>query len=281
MQCRVEGTLVNFTHLKFFSYLAYAHVNDGKLEPRGKKCIFLRYADGTKGYKMWCLDEDARESVDDNTTPKEVQPEEQHDLQSYSLARDSQRRNVRAPQRFRHEDLVAYAFTMAEDIKNNTWEHVKPPKGQKIVGCKWVFKKKEVKHSSIRVLLAMVALHDMELHQLDVKTTFLHGELEGKIYMRQPKGFVIQEKEDHACLLKKSLHGLNNHIDNDIKDIAQGISIGSRYMDCPEKSLWETVQWILRSLIGYVFTLDGFAISWKATLQSTVALSTIEAKYMQ
>ncbi|GJR53654.1 transposable element [Tanacetum coccineum] len=215
-----SGTPANFTHLNFFGYPAYAHVNDGKLEPVEKKCIFL------------------------------------------GLARDMQRRNVRAPQRFRHEDLVAYAFTMAEDIeiqepftyreansspeskqwslamnedmeslyKNNTWELAKPPKGQKIVGCKWVFKKKEgitgikyerfkaclvaklftqregvdfsevftpvVKHSSIRVLLAMVALHDMELKQLDVKMEFLHGELEEKIYMRQPEGFVIQEKFD-------------------------------------------------------------------------------------
>ena len=35
-----------------------------------------------------------------------------------------------------------------------------------------------------------------------------------------------------------------------------------------------------RSLIGYVFTIGGCAISWKVTLQSTVAFSTIEAKYM-
>ena len=40
-----------------------------------------------------------------------------------------------------------------------------------------------VKHSSIRVLLVMVALFDLELKQLDVKTTFLHGELEEQIYM--------------------------------------------------------------------------------------------------
>jgi hypothetical protein len=40
-----------------------------------------------------------------------------------------------------------------------------------------------VKHSSIRVLLSMVALFDLDLEQLDVKTTFLHGELEETIYM--------------------------------------------------------------------------------------------------
>lgn len=45
-----------------------------------------------------------------------------------------------------------------------------------------------VKHSSIRILLAFVAQFDLELVQLDVKTTFLHGDLDKEIYMTQPKG---------------------------------------------------------------------------------------------
>jgi hypothetical protein len=40
-----------------------------------------------------------------------------------------------------------------------------------------------VKHSSIHTLLSIVAMHDYELEQLDVKTVFLHGEFEGVIYM--------------------------------------------------------------------------------------------------
>ena len=43
-----------------------------------------------------------------------------------------------------------------------------------------------VKHSSIRALLGIVAFHDYELEQLDVKTAFLHRELEEDIYMQQP-----------------------------------------------------------------------------------------------
>lgn len=126
--------------------------------------------------------------------------------------------------------------------KNGTWSFVKPPSGKRIVGYKWVFKKKDgipgiedarykaqlvakgysqvqgvvfndifspvVKHSSIHVLLALVVMYDLELEQLDVKTTFLHGELEEQIYMHQPKGFEIEGKEDHVCLLKKSLYRL-------------------------------------------------------------------------
>jgi len=40
-----------------------------------------------------------------------------------------------------------------------------------------------VKHSSIRILLALRAQYDYELDQLDVKTAFLHGDLEEEIYI--------------------------------------------------------------------------------------------------
>ena len=65
-----------------------------------------------------------------------------------------------------------------------------------------------VKHTSIRVLLAMVAWFNLELEQLDVKIAFLHGELEEQIFMYQSEGFIIEGKEDHVCMLKKSLNGL-------------------------------------------------------------------------
>lgn len=65
-----------------------------------------------------------------------------------------------------------------------------------------------VRHTSIRVLLAIVTHQDLELEQLDVKTTFLHGELEEEIYMTQPDGFQVPRKENYVCKLKKSLYGL-------------------------------------------------------------------------
>lgn len=126
--------------------------------------------------------------------------------------------------------------------KNQTWELTSKPKNQKVIGCRWTFKRKEGipgvekarykarlvakgfsqipgidfnevfspvgKHSSIIVMLAIVAQYDLELEQLDVKKAFLHGNLEEKIYMMQSEGYVRKGNEDMVCLLKKSLYGL-------------------------------------------------------------------------
>ena len=62
--------------------------------------------------------------------------------------------------------------------------------------------------TSIRVLLSIVAIHDLELHQMDVKTAFLNGVLEEEIYMQQPEGFVEAGKEHLVCKLNRTLYGL-------------------------------------------------------------------------
>ena len=65
-----------------------------------------------------------------------------------------------------------------------------------------------MKHSSIRILLAIVVQFDLEQVQLNVKTAFLHGDLEEKIYMTQPDGFKVAGKENWVCKLTKSLYRL-------------------------------------------------------------------------
>jgi hypothetical protein len=126
-------------------------------------------------------------------------------------------------------------------LLRRTWEVVPLPKKKKTINYKWIFKRKEglspseppkyktrlvakgynqipgvdynhvfspvVKHSSIHTFLSIVALHDLELEQLDVKTAFLHGELED-IYMDQPEGFIVSGKKKYVCKLKRSLYGL-------------------------------------------------------------------------
>ena len=56
--------------------------------------------------------------------------------------------------------------------------------------------------------MAVVTHYDLELHQMDVKITFLNGNLDEEVYMYQSEGFSFKEKEYMACKLKKSLYGL-------------------------------------------------------------------------
>jgi len=58
------------------------------------------------------------------------------------------------------------------------------------------------------MLLAIVAQFYLELEQMDIKTTILHGELEEKMYMKQFESYIQEGKENKLCLLNKSLYGL-------------------------------------------------------------------------
>ena len=60
----------------------------------------------------------------------------------------------------------------------------------------------------IRLLLALAALEDWEIHQLDVESVFLNGVLDEEIYMEQPQGFIIAGQETKVCHLCKVIYGL-------------------------------------------------------------------------
>ena len=62
--------------------------------------------------------------------------------------------------------------------------------------------------TSIRMLLAIATLHNLEIHRMDVKIAFLNGELNEEIYMEQPEGFIVPGQEKKVCRLVKSLYGL-------------------------------------------------------------------------
>ena len=124
---------------------------------------------------------------------------------------------------------------------NDVWDLVDIPNGVKPVGCKWVYKTKRdskgnverfktrlvakgftqkegvdynetlspvTKKDSFRIIMVLVPHYDLELHQMDVKTAFLNGDLDETMLIAQPKGFVVKSKEHLGCRLKKSIYGL-------------------------------------------------------------------------
>ena len=61
---------------------------------------------------------------------------------------------------------------------------------------------------SFRIIMAFVAHSDLELHQMDVKTMFLNGDIEKTTYMMQPENFVSGDSKNIVCKLKNSIYGL-------------------------------------------------------------------------
>ena len=124
--------------------------------------------------------------------------------------------------------------------ENQVWTLVDPPEGIKPIGCKWVFKKKTYMEDkvvtykarlvvkgycqkqgvnydetfsyvailkSIRMLLAIVACYNYEKWKMDLKTTFLNGNLYEDVHMTQPEGFTSKDG-NKVCKLPKSIYGL-------------------------------------------------------------------------
>ena len=83
-----------------------------------------------------------------------------------------------------------------------------------------------VRFESVRTMIALAAEQNLELHQIDVTTAFLNGELKETIYMKQPEGFLTEGKENLVCELKHSIYGLkqsprcwNETVDKFLKEL--------------------------------------------------------------
>ena len=61
------------------------------------------------------------------------------------------------------------------------------------------------RYTSIRSVIAIATEMGWKIHQMDVKTAFLHGRIDEEIYLEQPLGFEVHERETHVCRLKKAL----------------------------------------------------------------------------
>lgn len=123
---------------------------------------------------------------------------------------------------------------------NKTWTLSDVPADQKVVGSKWVFKRKTEKDGSTRykarfvakdysqikgtnyndtfssvarftslcIMFAYAAREGLTVHHFDIETAFLHGDLEEEVYLQQPDGFTIQGEEQKVCRLRKTIYGL-------------------------------------------------------------------------
>lgn len=133
-----------------------------------------------------------------------------------------------------HDELAQFG-------RNGMWDLVPSPSDANIIGTKWIFRNKTDEHGStarnkawlvaqgfsqiegidydetfdpvarlesIRLLLAVSCILNFQLQQMNVKTTFINGLLNEKIYVAQPKGFEDSHFPHYMYKLKKALYGL-------------------------------------------------------------------------
>nr|GEY89887.1 zinc finger, CCHC-type [Tanacetum cinerariifolium] len=158
------------------------------LDEKGIDCIFVGYAEHSKAY---------RDDLSDDV-PNKIEPRKE-----------------------------AIDDEIGSIMKYNTWVL-----SDLLLGCKWIFKRKMkvagtvdkfkarlviqdftqkegidyfetyapvARITTIILLLALAAIHNLVIHQMDVKTTFLNGDLEEEVYIKQPKGFVMSGNEHKVC----------------------------------------------------------------------------------
>jgi hypothetical protein len=140
---------------------------------------------------------------------------------------------------------VNWLKSMNEELdqieKNNIWELLPRPAYKNVIGSKWVFNNKMNEQGkivrnkdrlvckgyaqvegqdfdetfalveileAIKMFLAYACHKKFKVYQMDVKSSFLNGDLEEYVYVEQPEEFSLTDNPDHVCKLKRALYGL-------------------------------------------------------------------------
>ncbi|GJV78879.1 zinc finger, CCHC-type containing protein [Tanacetum coccineum] len=158
------------------------------LDERGIECIFVGYAEHSKAFRFYVIEPNDSVAINSIIESRDVIFDENRP----SVPRPSQR-SLKDKTEDSGGSLVPKKVTERLQIDL-----------QKKAEDRWNL----ARISTIRVLIAIASIHSLIIHQMDVKTAFLNGELDEEVYMNQPQGFIMHGNEKKVCKLIKSLYGL-------------------------------------------------------------------------
>ncbi|RVW91276.1 Retrovirus-related Pol polyprotein from transposon TNT 1-94 [Vitis vinifera] len=203
---------VSFEHLRVFGCRTFVHVPRDewyKLDSKTKQCIFLGYSNEEFGE---VVQEEQVDTVDrnDESAVDDIEEILQIRMMAYNNSKNKLLQSCLLKHKvLLHDEKKKWLRVMHEEMKslhkNNSYELMDLPKGKRALKNKWILKRKPEPNKSQPRFGCSI---NLEIEQLDVKTTFLHGHLEEEIYIEQLEGFTIKGKEHLVCRLKKSLYGL-------------------------------------------------------------------------
>ncbi|BBN69916.1 transposable element gene [Prunus dulcis] len=229
----------SYKYLKVWECLAKIALPDHKkvkIGPKTIDCLFIGYASNSSAYRFLI-----HKSNNDDVHMHMSRSSLKRTYDSSNLENHQDQLTMDMKMRLNLEEKEDIKAKVESILQNHTWELVDLFPGNKRLGYKWIFKRKMkavgsidkykvrlvvkgykqkeglgyfdtyspvTRITSIRMLIVIVALHNLEIHQMDVKTVFLNGDLEEEIYIEQPKGFVVPGQEKKVCKLVKSLYGL-------------------------------------------------------------------------
>nr|GEV54096.1 hypothetical protein [Tanacetum cinerariifolium] len=190
------------------------------LDEKGIDCIFIGYAEHSKAYRFYVIEPndfvsinsiiESRDAIFDENRfsliprPKDIIP------------------NLEESQRDDHSDYVPSEISEPQKdprTYNEAMQSRDTAFWKEAIDDEIGFRQKEgidyfdtyapvTRIITIRLLLALATIHNLVIHQMDVKIAFLNGDLDEKVYMKQPKGFVMPGNEHKVCKLVKSLYAL-------------------------------------------------------------------------
>ncbi|GKD18677.1 zinc finger, CCHC-type containing protein, partial [Tanacetum coccineum] len=202
----------NLSFLQVWGCRAVVRLLDSKRKTLGEKgidCIFIGYVEHSKAYRPKDIIPNSIESQRDDHSddvPSEIsEPRKSKRVQKAKLyGSDFQLFLVEGPR-----DHVGSQYSYCYSIEEDPRTYDEAMQSRQKEGIDYFDTYAPVARiTTIRLLLALAAIHNLVIHQIDLKTSFLNGDLDEEVYMKQPEGFVMPGNEHKVCKLVKSLYGL-------------------------------------------------------------------------
>ena len=112
---------------------------------------------------------------------------------------------------------------------------------------------------AIRMFLPLSCHKNFKVYQMDFKSAFLNGKLEEEVYIEQPEGFLLSEKKDYVCKLKKAVYGLKqdprawfSRLDSYLKQkgFKRGVTKSNLYLKIKDKNMIIVVVYVDDIIFG-------------------------------